>query len=126
MPIYEYECTSCDHTFEVQQKFSDKPRSFCPRCRAKVRRVIHPAGIIFKGSGWYINDSRSGSEQEKFKGDGKKPPKESGEPIKADAGKSGEGEKAEPAAGSKKTKDAATEPAKTKSNTASASPSSGD
>ncbi len=139
MPIYEYECTNCDHTFEVQQKFSDKPRSRCPRCRSKVRRVIHPAGIIFKGSGWYINDSRPGSEQEKFKGDDKQPLKESGEPVTADAGASGDGEKAgtgkssdgkrtEPVAGSKETSGNAAEPAKskTKSDTAPASSSSDD
>ena len=126
MPTYEYECTSCEHTFEVQQKFSDEPKSHCPRCRAKVRRVIHPAGIIFKGSGWYVTDSRSGSERAKFKGDDKEPAKESGEPVKAGAGASDDGGKAEPAAGSKESSDAAAKPAETKSSTAPASSSSGD
>ncbi len=59
MPIYEYACGSCGHHFEARQKFSDDPISKCPECGQTVRRVFHPAGIIFKGSGFYINDSRS-------------------------------------------------------------------
>lgn len=58
MPIYEYACTECGHRFEKRQKFSDEPVSECPECGSQVRRVLHPAGIIFKGSGWYITDSR--------------------------------------------------------------------
>ncbi len=58
MPIYEYACGSCGHHFEARQKFSDDPIAKCPECGQTVRRVFHPAGIIFKGSGFYINDSR--------------------------------------------------------------------
>lgn len=58
MPIYEYACTSCGHRFEVRQGFSDAPVEDCTQCGARVRRVLHPAGVIFKGSGWYITDSR--------------------------------------------------------------------
>jgi len=58
MPIYEYACGSCGHHFEAKQKFSDDPIATCPECGQTVRRVLHPAGIIFKGSGFYINDSR--------------------------------------------------------------------
>ena len=58
MPIYEYVCDSCGYGFERIQSFSDDPLSECPRCGAEVRRVISPVGIIFKGSGWYITDSR--------------------------------------------------------------------
>lgn len=61
MPIYEYACGTCGHTFERKQRFSDEPVSECPECGAQVRRVLHPAGIIFKGSGWYITDSRKSS-----------------------------------------------------------------
>lgn len=71
MPTYEYECTKCGHTFELVQSFSDKPRSRCPLCRGRVRKVIHAAGIIFKGDGWYATDSRSSDEKTKFKKDGK-------------------------------------------------------
>lgn len=61
MPIYEYACESCGHRFEVRQSFSDDPIADCTRCGAHVRRVLHPAGVIFKGSGWYATDSRSSS-----------------------------------------------------------------
>ena len=71
MPTYEYECTKCGHTFELFQSFSDKPRSRCSLCRGRLRKVIHPAGIIFKGDGWYATDSRSSDEKSKFKGEGK-------------------------------------------------------
>ena len=60
VPIYEYECETCHHRFEVMQKFSDKPLKTCPRCKGHVKRVIHPTGIVFKGSGWYVTDSRKG------------------------------------------------------------------
>lgn len=61
MPIYEYACGSCGHHFEAKQRFSDDPIADCPECGQTVRRVLHPAGIIFKGSGFYINDSRNGN-----------------------------------------------------------------
>ena len=43
------------------QRFSDNPLTECPKCSGEIRRVIHPAGVIFKGSGWYITDSRKSS-----------------------------------------------------------------
>jgi putative FmdB family regulatory protein len=58
MPIYEYACESCGHTFERRQGFNDEPVSECPECRTQVRRVLYPAGIIFKGSGFYLTDNR--------------------------------------------------------------------
>lgn len=59
MPIYEYLCKNCGNRFEKLQPLTDDPIRICPNCgEEKVRRVIHPAGIIFKGSGWYKNDSR--------------------------------------------------------------------
>lgn len=62
MPLYAYECTNCGVNFERQQKFTDNPIKRCPECgKNTVRRVIQPAGIIFKGSGWYKTDSRSSS-----------------------------------------------------------------
>lgn len=57
MPIYEYACTKCDHHFDVRHGADDKPELSCPKCEADVRKVFHAAGIIFKGSGWYITDS---------------------------------------------------------------------
>lgn len=58
MPTYAYRCTTCDHQFEQSQRFSDDPLRDCPVCDGLVRRVIQPVGIVFKGSGWYITDSR--------------------------------------------------------------------
>jgi putative FmdB family regulatory protein len=59
MPTYEYECTSCGKSFEAFQSMSDAPLSACPSCGKKVRRRINGGtGIIFKGSGFYVNDSR--------------------------------------------------------------------
>lgn len=58
MPTYAYRCTACSHEFEVFQKFSDEPLTECPECGSPIRKVFQPVGIVFKGSGWYINDSR--------------------------------------------------------------------
>ena len=59
MPVYEYECDDCSNRFERQQRFSDPPITSCPECAGAVRKVFHPASVIFKGSGWYVTDSRT-------------------------------------------------------------------
>ncbi len=64
MPIYEYECSACKSRFERMQRFSDPPVTECPECGSAVRRVLFPAGIVFKGSGWYITDSRKPAPSE--------------------------------------------------------------
>ena len=62
MPTYVYACDSCGSQFEQFQSFKDDPLRTCPSCAGAVRRVFQPVGIVFKGSGWYITDSRkSGS-----------------------------------------------------------------
>jgi putative FmdB family regulatory protein len=58
VPIYEYECDACRSRFERRQGFHDEPVAECPECQGPVRRLIHPAPIIFKGSGFYVTDSR--------------------------------------------------------------------
>lgn len=60
MPTYVYGCDMCGHRFEALQKFSDAPLTTCPECSAQIRRIFQPAGIVFKGSGWYSTDSRGG------------------------------------------------------------------
>lgn len=64
MPIYEYECSACKTRFERSQRFSDAPVTECPECGSPVRRVLFPAGVVFKGSGWYITDSRGPAPSE--------------------------------------------------------------
>jgi putative FmdB family regulatory protein len=62
MPNYDYECKTCGHTFETFQNMSDPPLRRCPKCGKAVRRLIGGGlGVIFKGSGFYVNDSRKTS-----------------------------------------------------------------
>jgi putative FmdB family regulatory protein len=62
MPTYVYRCPHCKHQFDINQKFSDPPITRCPNCRRKgVQKVLHPATIQFKGSGWYSTDSKRSS-----------------------------------------------------------------
>ena len=57
MPLYEYRCQSCQHQFEVIQKFSDPPIGTCPGCgQGPVVKLLSSPAIQFKGSGWYITD----------------------------------------------------------------------
>jgi len=62
MPTYAYRCSACAHEFEAVQKMSDDPLTTCPECGAPIKRVIFPAGIVFKGDGWYITDSRKAKD----------------------------------------------------------------
>ena len=56
MPIYEYECSSCAHRFDLKQSIKDDPIKECPRCGKSVTKLISSPAIMFKGSGWYITD----------------------------------------------------------------------
>ncbi len=69
MPTYEYECQACGTTFERFQTITEEPVRCCPRCRrAKVRRLIGAgAGLLFRGSGFYVTDYRSAEYQAKAK-----------------------------------------------------------
>jgi putative FmdB family regulatory protein len=58
MPIYEYECDECQHSFEIMQSFQDDPIKICPNCQGHLHRVIQPVGIVFKGAGFYVTDNR--------------------------------------------------------------------
>jgi putative FmdB family regulatory protein len=61
MPLYEYRCEDCGVRFERRQHISDEPVKVCPECGGTVHRLIHPVGIIFKGSGFYVTDNRAKS-----------------------------------------------------------------
>ncbi len=63
MPKYEYACKSCGEHLEVVQSFTDAPLTECPACGGPLRKVFHPAGILFKGSGFYATDSRAGAKR---------------------------------------------------------------
>ena len=68
MPTYEYECQKCHHHFELFQSIKDKPKKTCPKCRGRVKRLVGTgAGLIFKGSGFYITDYRKPGYKESAK-----------------------------------------------------------
>jgi putative FmdB family regulatory protein len=76
MPTYEYICTNCGHRFDVSQRIADDPPSICERCgRKTLRKVFHPAGIVFKGSGFYATDTR---RKAKVESDGQKKTEDAG------------------------------------------------
>ncbi len=62
MPTYEYVCTNCGQHVEVFQRLSEPPLTECGVCGGPLRKVFHPAGIVFKGSGFYATDSRPSSK----------------------------------------------------------------
>lgn len=68
MPTYEYECQKCGHHFDVFQSIKDGPKRSCPKCKGRVKRVLGMgAGLLFKGSGFYITDHRQPSYKEAAK-----------------------------------------------------------
>jgi len=70
VPTYQYSCTECGERTEAVQKFTDEPLQVCSVCGGKLRKVFSPVGIVFKGSGFYRNDSRSGSKDKALNGSG--------------------------------------------------------
>jgi putative FmdB family regulatory protein len=89
MPTYEYECQKCGHRFEEFQSMKDAPLAKCPKCKGKLKRLIGAgAGLLFKGSGFYITDYRSSGYSEKKKKD------TGGAPAPAPGGGSSEAPKA--------------------------------
>lgn len=93
MPTYDYECKACHHKWELFQSIKAEPEKKCPECgKKKAQRVIGPgAGILFKGSGFYITDYRSDSYKKSAESERK-----ASEAPKSEGSKS-EGSKSEPA-----------------------------
>lgn len=60
MPVYAYACKDCGHAFDIRQSFSEDALTFCPECAGDLRKKFNTVGVVFKGSGFYRNDSRSG------------------------------------------------------------------
>jgi putative FmdB family regulatory protein len=61
VPLYDYQCKNCQAVTEVRHGFKDVHAEVCPHCGGPMARVFNPAGIVFKGSGFYITDSRKSS-----------------------------------------------------------------
>lgn len=84
VPTYDYRCRDCGHTIEIVHSILEDGPEACERCRGPVERVLHPAGVIFRGSGFYVTDSRSRSSTEPSSGGS--PPSGSSSDGKSDAG----------------------------------------
>ncbi|MEE2031593.1 FmdB family zinc ribbon protein [Rhodococcus chondri] len=97
MPTYSYACTTCDNRFDIVQSFSDDSLTECPECSGKLRKLFNSVGIVFKGSGFYRTDSRSGST--------------ASESAKSDSGKSETKSDSAPAAASTSSTSTASAPA---------------
>ena len=61
MPLYDYACTKCGRVYEVRHGFDESHSEPCASCGSPLRRVFNPAPVLFKGSGFYVTDSRKGS-----------------------------------------------------------------
>ena len=88
MPLYDYECLSCEYRFELRQGFDANPKAICPRCEGQSRRKFHAVPIIYKGSGFYSTDYKSGSYSTESKKE-----KESEKKVAATLEKSANGSK---------------------------------
>lgn len=62
VPTYSYACTECDNRFDEVQAFSDDALTVCPKCNGRLRKLFGKVGVVFKGSGFYRNDSRDSSK----------------------------------------------------------------
>ena len=95
MPLYEYACEVCGHTFEVLQKFSDPPPGECGSCGGNVERLISAPAIQFKGAGWYVTDyAKKGVDPSKAEKADKTEKKENKEKKEKKAAKTDSGSKA--------------------------------
>lgn len=77
MPTYAYKCKACEHQFETRQKMADEPLKQCPKCKGEIARVLFPVGIVFKGSGFHVNDYPSSKSSTLGNGEKSESPTES-------------------------------------------------
>jgi putative FmdB family regulatory protein len=93
VPTYAYKCTSCDNSYETKEGFDAPARQPCPRCGAVAKRLLFAPPIVFKGSGFYITDSRKGSSATiGAEGSGGGTPSSSSTPATSDSGSSSGGD----------------------------------
>ena len=90
MPTYEYACRGCGDRFEVQQRITAEPLTVCDSCGGELRRVLFPAGIIYKGSGFYSTDYARGNGRGETKPEGDGAGKKSDEKKETTAAKASE------------------------------------
>ena len=89
MPTYQYQCTQCGAALEVIQSFTDDALTECPECAGRLRKVFNAVGVVFKGSGFYRNDSRSTSTSPDSPKSEPTPATKKSEPTKKDSSASG-------------------------------------
>jgi putative FmdB family regulatory protein len=70
VPTYDYRCRDCGHTIEIVHSILEDGPEACERCRGPVERVLQPTGVIFRGSGFYVTDSRAGTDSRGGSSDG--------------------------------------------------------
>ena len=98
MPLYDYECTKCHKITEVRHGFDERHTEPCPYCGGELKRLFNPAGIVFKGSGFYVTDSRKATESKAAS----KPAESKSSESKSDAPKSTDSKsESKPSGGSK-------------------------
>ncbi|MFK8908335.1 FmdB family zinc ribbon protein [Streptomyces sp. YS-3] len=88
MPTYQYQCTECGEGLEAVQKFTDDALTVCPNCDGRLKKVFSAVGIVFKGSGFYRNDSRGSSSSSTPASSAAKPSTPSGSDSKPAASSS--------------------------------------
>ena len=85
MPLYDYRCRACSKVTEIRHNVREAHHEVCPECGGELARVFSPAGIVFKGSGFYLTDSRNASEKAKAKASGSGTPSEPAKPAETAA-----------------------------------------
>ena len=85
MPTYQYACTECGERLEAVQSFSDPALTVCPACQGKLRKVFNSVGVVFKGSGFYRNDSRKPATSDTSSSDSSTSGKSDGTAGKSDS-----------------------------------------
>src|ERR1700693_2202538 len=102
MPTYGYRCGSCGHEFEIQQRITEQALIACPKCGGKLAKMLYPAGIIFKGSGYYTTDYKGSGNGSAGSSNGVAPASEGSSESKPEAKSESKSEsKSEPKSESK-------------------------
>jgi putative FmdB family regulatory protein len=84
MPTYGYRCGSCGHEFEIRQRITEEPLTTCPKCGGKLAKMLYPAGVIFKGSGYYTTDYKGSGASSGASSNGAAPASEGSSESKAE------------------------------------------